>query len=88
MKNKTEVDIVKISPRGQIVIPKEIRESLGIYPGEKLLIMRRDREVLIKKIEKATLEEISERVERLAKKKGIDVDKLIVEAIEWARKSK
>ena len=29
--------IVKASSKGQIVIPKEIRERLGITPGKKLL---------------------------------------------------
>jgi len=30
--------VVKTSSKGQIVIPKEIREKLGINPGRKLLL--------------------------------------------------
>ena len=30
---------VKVGPKGQIVIPKEIREMFGIGPGESLIIM-------------------------------------------------
>ncbi len=30
--------IVKTSTKGQIVIPKEIREQLGITPGKKVLL--------------------------------------------------
>jgi len=30
---------VKISPKYQVVIPKEIREKLGLHPGQKLQIM-------------------------------------------------
>jgi len=30
--------VVKTSSKGQIVIPKEIREKLGIGPGRKLLL--------------------------------------------------
>lgn len=30
--------MVKISSKGQIVIPKEIREKLGIAPGKRLLL--------------------------------------------------
>ena len=30
--------IVKISSKGQIVIPKEIREKLGVTPGKKVLL--------------------------------------------------
>lgn len=89
MKNKMKIaDIVKVSPRGQIVIPKEIRKSLGIFPGKKLIVMTRDNEVLLKKIEQVSIREISEKVEKTAKEKGINVDELISEAIEWARRSK
>lgn len=30
---------VKVGPRGQIVIPKEVREMFGIQPGDTLLIL-------------------------------------------------
>jgi len=87
MKEKIE-DIVKVSPKGQIVIPKEIRKRLGISAGEKMLVTSRDKEILIKKIEGLSIEEIGEKIEAVAEEKGIDIDKLIDEAIEWARKSK
>ncbi len=88
MINRKIEDIVKVSPKGQIVIPKEIRKRLGVSAGERLLVMSEDKEILIKKLEKMSIEEIGEKVEGVVKGKGIDVDKLIDEAIEWARKSK
>lgn len=81
-------DVVKVSPKGQIVIPKEIRKRLGVVSGEKLLVMSRDKEILLKKLEKLSIEEIGEKIERTAEEKGIDVDRLVNEAIEWARKSR
>jgi len=33
---------VKVSSKYQVVIPKEVREELGIKPGEKLYVMIRD----------------------------------------------
>ncbi|MDD6799888.1 MAG: AbrB/MazE/SpoVT family DNA-binding domain-containing protein [Firmicutes bacterium] len=30
---------VKIGPKGQIVIPKEVREMFGLYPGDTLLLL-------------------------------------------------
>ena len=88
MKNEKIEDMVKVSPRGQIVIPKDIRKSLGVTSGEKLLVVSRDKEILLKKLERLSIEEIGEKIERTAKGKRIDVDKMISEAIEWARKSK
>jgi AbrB family looped-hinge helix DNA binding protein len=32
----TEMDTVKVSPKFQVVIPKEIREQLKLRPGEEL----------------------------------------------------
>ena len=35
------MDTVKVSPKFQIVIPKEIRKDLNIKPGEKLAIIEK-----------------------------------------------
>jgi antitoxin PrlF len=78
-------DITKVSIKGQIVIPKEIRDKLGILPGEKIIIMTRDDEIILKKAKKLSIEEISERIEKVVEKEKIDVDKLIDEAMKWVR---
>jgi AbrB family looped-hinge helix DNA binding protein len=35
---KTDMPVVRTSSKGQIVIPKEIRQQLGITPGRRLLL--------------------------------------------------
>lgn len=32
--------VVTVSPKYQVVIPKEIRESMGIEPGQKVRVFR------------------------------------------------
>jgi antitoxin PrlF len=81
-------DMVKISSKGQIVIPKCVREKLGLRTGEKLIVVSRDDEILLRKTKKTTIEEIAKKIEDHTKKESIDVDQLIDEAIEWARRSK
>ena len=40
----------KVSAKGQVVIPKELREALGINPGDELLMVRSgDRIIVMKK---------------------------------------
>ena len=40
----------KVSTRGQVVIPKQLREALGIGPGDELLMVRSgDRIIVMKK---------------------------------------
>jgi len=85
---ETIEDVVKVSPKGQIVIPKEIRKRLGVSAGERLLVVSRDKEILIKKLRGLSVEEIGAKIETAAKAKGVDIDKLIDEAVEWARRSK
>lgn len=87
MKEKFE-DAVKVSPKGQIVIPKDLRERMGVKTGEKLLVLSRDGEILLRKTEEASIEEIAQKIDKNVKRECIDIDKLVDEAIEWARKSK
>ncbi len=39
--------IINTSSRGQIVIPKDIRKRLNIFPGKKLLIKAEKNQVII-----------------------------------------
>lgn len=81
-------DIIKVSPKGQIVIPKEIRERLALRSGEKLLVLTRDGDILLRKAKESSIQEIAERIGKVAKEECIDIDKILDEAIEWARRSK
>ncbi len=42
--------LVKVSPKGQITLPKELRQSLGIEPGSRVLITRRDDELILRPV--------------------------------------
>lgn len=81
-------NIVKMSEKGQIVIPKEVREKLGIKAGGKLAVIVKDDEIILRKIEKLNLLEMSSRISSVVEKEDIDVDRLVAEAVEWARKQK
>jgi len=45
-----------VSSKGQIVIPEEFRESLDIKKGTNLILIRKDKSIIIKK-EKDVLED-------------------------------
>jgi antitoxin PrlF len=81
-------DVIKVSSKGQIVIPREIRKKLGVKAGEKLLVLTRDGDILLRKAKDLSLDEMAERIDKVTKEECIDVDKLVAEAVEWARKSK
>ena len=78
--------IVKMSGKGQIVIPKEVRET-GYKSCGKLAVIVKG-VTSSRKIEKLNLLEMSSRISSVAEKNDIDVDEVIAEAVEWARKQK
>ena len=38
-KNNQYMGSVKVGPKGQVVIPKEVREMFGIQPGDTLMLL-------------------------------------------------
>jgi antitoxin PrlF len=81
-------DIIKVSSKGQIVIPREVRKKLGMKAGEKLLVLTRDGEIVLRKTQELTMDDIARRISKTVQEEHIDLDKLVAEAVEWARKSK
>ena len=81
-------DVIKVSSKGQILIPLEIRKKLGVNGGEKLLLLTRDGDILLRKTKKVSIEDIANKIDKATLEKSIDIDKIVAEAVEWARKSK
>ena len=57
----TALAAIKISSKGQIVIPKSIRERLGLKEGDTLIIASQDDVLILKKL---TLEDLLKESER------------------------
>jgi len=71
---RKEIEITTTSPKGQVVIPKSIRERLNIRPGTRFAVYGKGDTIIFKKIEMPTVEDFERLVEfgtEFAKKKGI-----------------
>ena len=70
-----ETAIIKVSSKGQVVIPAELRRILDISEGDELYIFGKDDALVLKKIEKEDLErefeEIVKPIRAKVKKMGI-----------------
>jgi AbrB family looped-hinge helix DNA binding protein len=81
-------DIIKVSSKGQVVIPREVRKKLGMKSGEKLLVLTRNGDILLRKIKEVSIEDIAKKIEKATIEEPSDVDTIVAEAVEWARKPK
>jgi AbrB family looped-hinge helix DNA binding protein len=81
-------DIIKVSSKGQVVIPREVRKKLGVKGGEKLLVLTHNGDILLRKTKEVSIEDIAKKIEKATSEDSIDVDTIVAEAVEWARKSK
>jgi AbrB family looped-hinge helix DNA binding protein len=63
-----ETSIVKVTDKGQISIPVDIRKSACINVGDELLIMRDNGTILIKKLRKSDFKDLLKHSEKVANK--------------------
>src|SRR5580658_3439608 len=48
------IDVTKVSDKGQVVIPKEIRDKLQLTPGTKLIVVATDEAIVLQRLEAVT----------------------------------
>ncbi|MGA1821349.1 MAG: AbrB/MazE/SpoVT family DNA-binding domain-containing protein [Thermoplasmatota archaeon] len=81
----SEIEITRLSSKGQIVIPKELRNLLGLKEGELFAMYGEGDTLVLKKLDvpsKDEFEEILEKGSEIAKKRKItrsDIQKAIAE---------
>ena len=80
-----DTELVKMSSKGQLVVPQDIRESAHLMPGERFVAFQIEQGVLFKKVDLPDFKSLSAEIEHQFKKNKVrpsDVN----EAVKWARK--
>ena len=62
------IEMGKISSRGQIAIPSDIRSKLGLEEGAKILFFLEDDTLLMKKVTPSSFAELTKPLRRAKKK--------------------
>ncbi len=69
------IDITKVSDKGQVVIPKEIREKVGFKEGAKLIVVATEDAVVLQRIEtvagKIRVRDLIARIKSVTSKLGL-----------------
>jgi len=74
----------KVGPKGQVVIPKEIRDMLGIEPGSEVVFEVTEKGVLVRRpAEESDVDELASVVPRRDKlKTEVDFKKLMLSEVQ------
>ena len=80
----SEIELTKLSSKGQVVIPLNVREELGLEEGEMFAVIGRDDTIVLKKLQMPSKKELFEKTHKwgvaFAAKKGLkeeDLQKII-----------
>ena len=72
MKEDPVIDVTRVSDKGQVVIPKEIRDKLGFKVGTRLIVVATEDAVVLQRIEavagKIRVRELMERIKSITSK--------------------
>ncbi len=63
-----KIEMGTVSSRGQICIPNDMREDMGLEEGSKILFVLTDNSLLIKKVNMKTFAEITKPLKEAQKK--------------------
>lgn len=77
------VDNAKVMAKGQITLPKDIREALGVQTGDRVTLIRQDNQVIMMNSAVYAMKMLQTAMEGEAKKAGLrsddDVTKLVMD---------
>lgn len=67
----TSIEIGKVSSRGQVAIPAEMRKNLDLKEGEKVLFFSEGDTIVMKKVTMGSFREVTEPLKAAAKQAGL-----------------
>lgn len=80
------MELAKVTSKGQITIPKSIRDMLKVKEGSKILFFKQGDEVIIKNAAMISLEKIQKEFEGEAERLGLETEEDVVKMTKEFRK--
>lgn len=75
------VDNAKVMAKGQITLPKDIREALGVEPGDRVTLIRKDDQVIMMNSAIYAMKMLQTAMQGEAEKAGIHSDEDVVDIL-------
>jgi AbrB family looped-hinge helix DNA binding protein len=72
MADEPLIDVTRVSDKGQVVIPKEIRDKLGFAEGTRLIVVAAEDAVILQRVEvvagKVRVRELMDRIKSVTQR--------------------
>jgi AbrB family looped-hinge helix DNA binding protein len=79
------VDNAKVMTKGQITLPKDIREALGVITGDRVTLISQDNQVIMMNSAVYAMKMLQSSMEGEAKKARLRSDKDVVDLVKKMR---
>ena len=69
-----ELEVTRLSTKGQVVIPRRLRDSLGLEPGDKFVVVGEGETLVLKRLsspDRGSFADLTRRARRLARERGL-----------------
>jgi len=81
------MDVARISTKGQVTIPVEIRKKLRLKEGDKVVFLEKDNNVLILNSNRMAFEDFQKDMAGEAEKAGLYTEQDVVDLVNDVRQS-
>ena len=88
MKGSDFMELAKVTTKGQVTIPKSIRELLGLKEGSKILFIRKGDDIVIQNSAMLALEKIQDAFDGEAERLDLKTEEDFVKMIKEFRKNR
>ena len=82
------MELAKVTTKGQITIPKSIRELLDLKEGSKIIFIQKGKDIIIQNSAMLALEKIQKAFDGEAERLGLETEDDVVEMIKEFRKNR
>lgn len=82
------MELAKVTTKGQITIPKSIRELLDLKEGSKIIFIQKGKDIVIQNSAMLALEKIQKAFDGESERLGLETEGDVVEMIKEFRKNR
>jgi AbrB family looped-hinge helix DNA binding protein len=82
------MELAKVTSKGQITIPRDIREKMNLKTGDKILFLQENDRFFLQNSNSVVLSDFQKAMEGAAKESGFNSPDDVVNYIKQVRKSK